>query len=88
MAGTTRLELATSCVTGKRSNQLSYAPVFLSLVHYNTLKIFLQEGTVFNLLNRLIKKLAYCLIAQIHTFSLNIIKSFSYFQLFLIPMAP
>ena len=43
MAGTTRLELATSCVTGKRSNQLSYAPAFLSLVHYNTLKNFLQE---------------------------------------------
>ena len=43
MAGTTRLELATSCVTGKRSNQLSYAPVFLSPVNYNMLKIFLQE---------------------------------------------
>ena len=28
MAGTTRLELATSCVTGMRSNQLSYAPLF------------------------------------------------------------
>lgn len=27
MAGTTRLELATSCVTGMRSNQLSYAPM-------------------------------------------------------------
>ena len=27
MAGVTRLELATSCVTGKRSNQLSYTPV-------------------------------------------------------------
>ena len=26
-AGTTRLELATSCVTGMRSNQLSYAPI-------------------------------------------------------------
>lgn len=26
MAGVTRLELATSCVTGKRSNQLSYTP--------------------------------------------------------------
>ncbi len=42
MAGTTRLELATSCVTGKRSNQLSYAPAFLSLVKYNMLKNFLQ----------------------------------------------
>ena len=26
MAGVTRLELATSCVTGKRSNQLNYTP--------------------------------------------------------------
>lgn len=26
MAGTTRLELATSCVTGMRSNQLNYVP--------------------------------------------------------------
>ena len=26
MAGATRVELATSCVTGRRSNQLSYAP--------------------------------------------------------------
>ena len=26
LAGTTRLELATFCVTGRRSNQLSYAP--------------------------------------------------------------
>jgi hypothetical protein len=26
MAGATRLELATSAVTGQRSNQLSYAP--------------------------------------------------------------
>jgi hypothetical protein len=28
MAGATRLELATSAVTGQRSNQLSYAPAF------------------------------------------------------------
>jgi hypothetical protein len=28
MAGVTRLELATSCVTGKRSNQLSYTPKY------------------------------------------------------------
>ena len=27
MAGSTRLELATSCVTGRRSNQLNYDPV-------------------------------------------------------------
>lgn len=26
MAGPTRLELATSCVTGRRSNQLNYDP--------------------------------------------------------------
>jgi hypothetical protein len=32
MAGTTRLELATSAVTGQRSNQLNYVPaVVLSL---------------------------------------------------------
>ena len=29
MAGWTRLELATFCVTGRRSNQLSYHPVNL-----------------------------------------------------------
>src|ERR1019366_10767389 len=29
MAGTTRLELATSAVTGQRSNQLNYVPTFL-----------------------------------------------------------
>ena len=28
MAGPTRLELATSCVTGRRSNRLNYGPVF------------------------------------------------------------
>ena len=28
LAGTTRLELATSDVTGRRSNQLSYVPAF------------------------------------------------------------
>lgn len=28
MAGMTRLELAASCVTGKRSNRLSYTPAF------------------------------------------------------------
>ncbi len=31
MAGATRLELATSGVTGRRSNQLSYAPVSLRI---------------------------------------------------------
>jgi hypothetical protein len=33
MAGTTRLELATSAVTGQRSNQLNYVPsIFIGLV--------------------------------------------------------
>jgi hypothetical protein len=31
MAGTTRLELATSAVTGQRSNQLNYVPSCVSL---------------------------------------------------------
>jgi hypothetical protein len=31
MAGTTRLELATSAVTGQRSNQLNYVPAFICL---------------------------------------------------------
>ena len=30
MAGTTRLELATSAVTGRRSDQLNYAPASLN----------------------------------------------------------
>src|SRR5713226_10449468 len=29
MAGPTRLELATSCVTGRRSNQLNYGPALM-----------------------------------------------------------
>jgi hypothetical protein len=29
MAGPTRLELATSCVTGRRSNRLNYGPVVM-----------------------------------------------------------
>jgi hypothetical protein len=28
LAGPTRLELATSCVTGRRSNRLNYGPAF------------------------------------------------------------
>ena len=32
MAGTTRLELATFGVTGRRSNQLNYAPMYLNKV--------------------------------------------------------
>ena len=31
MAGVTRFELATSCVTGKHSNQLSYTPIILCM---------------------------------------------------------
>ena len=55
MAGTTRLELATSCVTGMRSNQLSYAPIFnchssfqiwLHLLYY-LLIFFLQAFFIF-----------------------------------------
>ncbi len=30
MAGATGVEPATSCVTGKRSNQLNYAPITLT----------------------------------------------------------
>ena len=33
MAGTTRLELATSAVTGQRSNQLNYVPKPFVLRH-------------------------------------------------------
>ena len=33
LAGPTRLELATSCVTGRRSNQLNYDPVFKQLFY-------------------------------------------------------
>ncbi len=29
MAGVTRFELATSCVTGRHSNQLSYTPIIM-----------------------------------------------------------
>ena len=34
VAGVTRLELATSCVTGKRSNQLNYTPNNLTFPAY------------------------------------------------------
>ena len=33
MAGTTRLELATSAVTGQRSNQLNYVPAGLAVTN-------------------------------------------------------
>ena len=35
LAGATRLELATSCVTGMHSNQLNYAPTEYSCFIYN-----------------------------------------------------
>ena len=35
MAGATRLELATPCVTGMYSNQLNYAPVTLVICIHN-----------------------------------------------------
>ncbi len=34
LAGATRIELATSDVTGRRSNQLNYAPAFSSILYY------------------------------------------------------
>ena len=33
MAGATGLELAASCVTGRRSNQLNYAPAWDKTIH-------------------------------------------------------
>ncbi len=33
MAGATELEAATSCVTGRRSNQLNYAPRLGQIIH-------------------------------------------------------
>ena len=36
MAGTTRLELATSAVTGQRSNQLNYVPTLFSYTSLET----------------------------------------------------
>jgi hypothetical protein len=45
LAGTTRLELATSAVTGQRSNQLNYVPSLFSWVCGKPL-IFLSFLTV------------------------------------------
>ena len=46
MAGATRLELATSGVTGRRSNQLSYAPVSLWFCRTGVSRMaFLVGGT-------------------------------------------
>ncbi len=39
MAGLTRLELAASCVTGRRSNQLNYNPDFNSTIDEPTNKL-------------------------------------------------
>ena len=46
MAGTTRLELATSCVTGMRSNQTELRSHSWLLYKYNLLKIFCKEGWI------------------------------------------
>src|SRR5713226_185688 len=43
MAGTTRLELATSAVTGQRSNQLNYVPAPLLSTSYSALWIALNR---------------------------------------------
>ncbi len=48
MAGTTRLELATSCVTGMRSNQTELRSLMLfslpfDIYYYILLNFFLQE---------------------------------------------
>ena len=49
MAGWTRLELATSCVTGRRSNQLNYHPaiinyIFKSKFTYMYVNAFFQKS--------------------------------------------
>ncbi len=41
LAGTTRLELATSGVTGRRSNQLNYAPSGKERLYYT---VFQKNG--------------------------------------------
>ena len=50
MAGTTRLELATSCVTGMRSNQLSYAPI----KYWISKELHLQHNIFYPFANKLI----------------------------------
>lgn len=44
MADPTRLELATSAVTGQRSNQLSYES---TTSHYNVIPLFVQGFFLF-----------------------------------------
>ena len=44
MAGTTRLELATSAVTGQRSNQLNYVPTAKSTTYAKTLQMKALHG--------------------------------------------
>ena len=39
LAGTTRLELATSAVTGQRSNQLNYVPSFVGKCRFRPLSV-------------------------------------------------
>ena len=51
MAGPTRLELATSGLTGQRSNQLNYDPVKRQFFLFDTNTGVNQKlGTVFNML--------------------------------------
>ena len=59
MAGVTGLEPATSCVTGRRSNQLSYTPVKGRAVSYTHLR---AHETVLDLVCRLLleKKTPQC----------------------------
>jgi hypothetical protein len=47
VAGTTRLELATSGVTGRRSNQLNYAPVFQFKVESSRFQVACLKARVF-----------------------------------------
>lgn len=46
MAGATRLELATSGVTGRRSNQLSYAPSVKAAKRPNLFNLQFQQQKV------------------------------------------
>ena len=52
LAGATRLELATSAVTGQRSNQLNYTPVAVKLIYEKKIKSknFFQNFSFFSFL--------------------------------------
>ena len=50
MAGLTRLELATSCVTGRRSSQLNYSPISKAYIAFlDNLDFFLLAVCFFNI---------------------------------------